>query len=180
MPKKIRKASDLGGFNIYQDPKKGTVLYDWLTKKGYQLTSSDVGKYSLSQAFLPVAVVLIYVLVVLVKLDWIPSILIAIVAYIVMKIVYRIKFLNKLPFIENYKRPDDGNIFINASKKYSKARLILLIILALALIGVTVAYLLTSSLGQIEKIGVVVLIVAAIAMLGFATIALIIKNKDNH
>ena len=115
MPKKIRKASDLGGFNIYQDPKKGTVLYDWLTKKGYQLTSSDVGKYSLSQAFLPVAVVLIYILVVFVKMKWTPAIIIAVIAYIAMRIIYRIRFLNKLPFIENYKRPDDGNIFLNAS-----------------------------------------------------------------
>ena len=179
MPKKIRKASDLGGFNIYQDPKKGTVLYDWLTKKGYQLTSSDVGKYSLSQAFLPVAVVLIYILVVFVKMKWTPAIIIAVIAYIAMRIIYRIRFLNKLPFIENYKRPDDGNIFLNASKKYSKVRLILLIILALALIGVTVAYLLTSQLGQLEKVGIIALIVAAVAMLGFAIIALLLKNKNN-
>lgn len=180
MPKKIRKASDLGGLNIYQDPKKGTVLYDWLTKKGYQLTTSDVGKYSLSQAFLPVAIVLIYVLVTMFKLEWIPSIIIAVIAYIVMKIVYRITFLNKLPFVENYSRPDDGNIFINASKKYTKIRLILLIILALALIGVTIAYLLTSKLVGLEKYGIIALIVAAVAMLGFAVIALIIKNKDNR
>ena len=55
-----RKASELRGLSIYQDPKKGTIYYDWLTKKGYQLTSSDVGTYSLSQAFLPVAIVLAY------------------------------------------------------------------------------------------------------------------------
>lgn len=179
MAKKIRKASDLGGFNIYQDPKKGTVMYDWLTKKGYQLTTSDVGKYSLSQAFLPVAVVLIYVLVVFAKLGWKTSILIAIAAYIVMKVIYRITFLNKLPYVENYQRPDNGNIFLNASKKYSKARLILLIILAVALIGVTIAYLLTSELAGLEKYGIIALIVAAVAMLGFATISLVLK-KNNH
>lgn len=180
MAKKKRKASELGGFNIYQDPKKGTVLYDWLTKKGYQLTSSDVGKYSLSQAFLPVAVVLIYVLVVFAKMAWTPSIIIAIVAYIAMRIAYRICFLNKLPYIENYKRPDDGNIFINASKKYNKVRLILLIVLALALIGVTVAYLLTTSLNQLEKVGIIALIIAAVAMLIFASVSLSIQKKNNR
>ena len=45
MPKNnITKASDLSGLFIYQDPKKGTVYYDILTKKGYVLTSSDVKK----------------------------------------------------------------------------------------------------------------------------------------
>ena len=176
--KKQKKASELKGFNIYQDPKKGTVLYDWLTRKGYQLTTSDVGTYSLSQAFLPVSVVLVYGLYRFFKMDMYKAIIISIIAYIVMRLIYRIKFLNKLPAIENYKRPDDGNIFQNAAKKYSKARLILLIILAVALVGVSIAYLLTSELGNIEKIGMYLLTAAASAMFLFGLIALIIKKND--
>jgi len=177
MAKQTKKASDLKGLNIYQDPKKGTVLYDFITKKGYQLTTSDVGKYSLSQAFLPVAVVLTYGLYSFGNLNMRASIIISIIAYILMRLIYRFKFLNNLPYIENYQLPDNGNIFINASKKYSKLRLIALMVLALALTVLTIIYLLTSNLSGIEYYGVIALVVISILLLVFATITLIIQNK---
>ena len=94
-----RKASELRGLSIYQDPKKGTIYYDWLTRKGYQLTSSDVGTYSLSQSFLPVAIVLAYGLYRFFSMDIKNAIIGGIIGYLVMKLIYRFAFLNKLPFI---------------------------------------------------------------------------------
>ena len=178
MPKRLRKATELKGMNIYQDPKHGTILYDWLTKKGYQLTTSDVKWYGLSQGFLPIAAILAYICYVTVKVNLVSSIIIGLIAYLVMRMLYRFRFLNNLPCVENYARPNKGNIFLNASKNYSKSRLILLVLLALALIGVTVAYLLTSNPQGPEKIGIYILLAAAIAMFGFATISLIIKKNN--
>ena len=89
------------------------------------------------------------------------------------------KFLNKLPYIENYTRPDKGNVFTNAAKTYSKQRLMVLITLAVALIGVTIAYLIGVNPQGSERIGIYVLLVGAVILLGFATISLIYK-KDNH
>lgn len=179
MPKNNRKITDLKGLNIYHDPKKGTILYDYLTKKGYQLTTSDIGKYSLSQGFLPVAVVIAYALYNFAKLDMGRSIILALIAYVVMRAIYRFAFLNKLPFIPNYKRPDDGKFFLNAAKNYSKIRLIAIAILAVILIGVTITFLLISELQQLEKIGIILLIVASIAVLGFALITLSIKKNND-
>ena len=180
MPKKIRKVSELKGLNIYQDPKKGTVLYDFITKKGFQLTTSDIGGYSLSQAFFPVAIVLVYILYQFVKLDMVKSIIISVIAYIAMRLIYRFKFLNKLPYVENYQLPDNGNIFINAANKYPRIRLILLAILAVALVGVTIAYLLTVELGNIERIGIIVLIIGSFALLLFSLITLSIQKQKNN
>ena len=174
-----RKASELRGLSIYQDPKKGTIYYDWLTRKGYQLTSSDVGTYSLSQSFLPVAIVLAYGLYRFFSMDIKNAIIGGIIGYLVMKLIYRFAFLNKLPFIENYQRPDKGNIFKNAANTYSKIRLILLSVFAVALVGVTIAFVLTTELGTIEKIGMYILIVAAVAVSAFGIIALIIKRNGN-
>lgn len=179
MPKNNRKVSDLKGLNIYHDPKKGTILYDWLTKKGYQLTTSDIGKYSLSQAFLPVAIVLVYFFYNYIKLDIVRSVILSLIAYVLMKLAYRFLFLNKLPFIPNYKRPDEGKFFINAAKNYSKIRLIIIIILSIILIGVTVVFMLTSKLQQLETIGIILLIVAAVALLGFAIITLSVKKNND-
>ena len=175
------KASDLTGFNIYQDPKHGTILYDWLTKKGYQLTTSDVRWYNLSTAFLPVAVVVVYACMSLFKIDTFPSAIIGIIAYLVMKLLYRMQFLNKLPFVENYKRPNYSGIVKNAADKYSKLRLKILLFLAVALAGVSIAYLLISykQLDNAMKFGMIVLALAAFVLLIFAIAALITKNKEN-
>ena len=174
--KKI-KASELKGMNIYQDPKHGTVLYDWLTKKGYQLTSEDVRWQQLSQAFLPVSVVIVYACYALFKLEMIPAIIVALIAYIVMRMIYRFKFLNSLPFVENYKRPDNGNIFKNTANNYSKTRLILLVVLAVALVAVTIVYIVVEKPEGGSKIGMYLLAVASVAMLIYSAIALIIKEK---
>ena len=177
MAKRQIKATELKGMNIYQDPKHGTIYYDWLTKKGYQLTSSDVRWYNLSQAFLPVMVVVMYACNVLFKLTLSASIIIGLIAYIVMRMAYRFKFLNSLPCIENYKRPGESNIFKNTAHNYSKSRLILLVVLSLALIGVTIAYIILEKPEGIAKIGMYVLTVAASVMFLFSAIALIIKER---
>lgn len=173
------KASELTGFNVYQDPKHGTVVYDWISKKGFQLTTSDVRWYTLSQAFLPVAIVLIYICYSLFKLQMLPSIIIGIVSYIVMKVLYRVKFLNTLPCVENYKRPNNSNLVENAAEKYSKIRLIILLVLSIALVSVSTIYYIFSQdpMSNVEKIGVLVMIVASIGLLLFTLITLIVQKK---
>ena len=179
MPRRQRKASELTGINIYQDPKHGTVLYDWITKRGYQLTSSDVKWYNISQSFILIGIICAYACFVLFKFDLVPSIIIGAIVYFIVRMIYQIKFLNNLPYIENYTRPDKGNIFTNAAKTYSKQRIIVLIVLAVALFGVTLAYLIGVNPQGSERIGIYILLVGSIILLGFAIITLIYK-KNNH
>lgn len=178
MPKKQRKATELKGINIYQDPKHGTILYDWLTKRGYQLTSSDVKWYSISQSFVLLGIITAYICYVMFSFNLVPSIIAGAIVYVVVRMVYQIKFLNKLPYIENYSRPDKGNIFTNAAKTYSRQRLMVLIALSVALIAVTIAYLVGVNPQGTERIGIYVLLAGSIILFGFAVISLICKKDD--
>lgn len=179
MPKKKQKsASELKGINIYQDPKHGTVLYDWVTRKGYQLTSSDTKWYLFSEAFLPISIVIVYASYSLFTIPFINSIIFGLIAYLVMKLIYRVKFLNNLPSIDNYKKPNNSNIFTNAANNYSKSRLLILLILSIALLGVTIAYLLTSKAQGNSIVGIVFLLIAASILFIFSLVTFIIKNKQ--
>ena len=177
--KKQIKASELKGLNIFQDPKHGTILYDWISSKGYQLTSSDVKWFELSRAFLPIAVVIAYASNSLFSINMSKSIIIALIAYIVMRMIYRFRFLNKLPYVEGYSRPNNGNIFTNAANNYSKTRLIILLVLAIALVIVSALYLLLNKPQGDDKITFYILIIASLVLLLFSIITLLKKN-NNH
>ena len=179
MPRKKQiKANELKGINIYQDPKHGTILYDWITKKGYQLTSSDTKWYIFSEAFLPISIVIVYVSYSLFNVLFINSIIFGLIAYLVMRLIYRVKFLNTLPAIDNYKIPNNGNIFTNAASNYSKTRLLILLILSVALLGVTIAYLVTNKAQSNDVVGIVLLLIAASVLFIFSLVTYIIKNKQ--
>ena len=94
-----KRIADIGGINIYHDPKKGTVMYDWLTKRGYQLTNQDMSKYSLSVSFFPMAIIIGYVSYAMIGVELIPSLVIALISYIAMKLIFRFTTLNKLPYM---------------------------------------------------------------------------------
>ena len=177
--RKNRKASELKGIGVYQDPKKGTILYDFLTKKGYQITTSDVPNYTISKSFLPVAVIIFYILYVMIKLDFVKSIVIAVVSYVVMRILYRVKFLNKLPYIENYVRPDSEGLLTRTARDYSYMRLNLLSIMSFAIVILSIIYIKTTELETIKYYGFLLLTLAAVLMFIFSTTAFIIKRKNN-
>lgn len=171
------KANELKGINIYQDPKYGTVYYDWLTRKGYRINNIDTKWYNFSSFFLPVAIVTAYGCYAILKFYLLPSIIIAALAYVIMKMIYRFKFINTLPVIENYKRPDNGNIFKNAASTYNKTRLVILLILAVALVAVTLVYLFVEKPVGNERLGIYALVVASVGMLLFSIITLLVQNK---
>ena len=60
MPKKLQRTKDLKGLFIYHDEHHGTVYYDIISRNGYILTNQDLKYYTLSIAFLPLAVILFY------------------------------------------------------------------------------------------------------------------------
>lgn len=174
------KASELKGIGIYQDPKKGTIIYDWLTKKGYQITTSDVGTYTVSKAFFPIGIITFYLFHNMIGVKTLTSLIIAVAIYIALKIIYRIKFLNNLPAIENYKRPGGSNIFDNAAAQYTKKSMIVVIVMSIALIILSIIYIKTTQLDTIELIGFILLTLAAILLFIYFVIALIKKNRGNN
>lgn len=177
MPKNIKKAKNLKGLSIYQDKYHGTVYYDFFTKNGYVIEDDDVKTYTLSIAFLPLAIVLFYFLFQF-KINVLVALAIAIGFYVVAQIIYRFAFLYKLECIENYKSEKSGNAIDNLTSNYSKPRLIVLVIFLIALVVVTAAYILTSDFEGATLTALWILVAATFIFLLIVIYALIRKNKN--
>ena len=125
--RKIIKASDLSGMYIYQDPKRGTIFYDIITRKGYILTSSDVKTYTIFTAMLPLCLVLALGMLSLFPNNYVIPVICFLVMFITYQVLFRILFFYKLPVAENWHTLKRENIFISMARNFSKPRLLLLI-----------------------------------------------------
>lgn len=176
MPRKVQKAKDLKGLFIYQDEHHGTVYFDIFSRNGYVLTSKDVRWYTLSIMFLPVAIILFYFALQFTS-NFAMALVIAIGFYIACLIIYRFAFLYKLPCVENYNITKRKGIVENLSKNYSKQRLIVLIVMLVALFGLTIAYALTSGYEGLILYGLWGLVAVTFIFLIIVILALIKKEK---
>ena len=125
--RKIIKASDLSGMYIYQDPKRGTIFYDIITRKGYILTSSDVKTYMIFTAMLPLCLVLALGMLSLFPNNYVIPVICFLVMFITYQVLFRVLFFYKLPVAENWHPLKRENIFISMARNFSKPRLLLLI-----------------------------------------------------
>ncbi|MCR5096421.1 MAG: hypothetical protein K6A70_06755 [Erysipelotrichaceae bacterium] len=125
--RKIIKASDLSGMYIYQDPKRGTIFYDIITRKGYILTSSDVKTYTIFTAMLPLCLVLALGMLSLFPNNYVIPVICFLVMFITYQVLFRILFFYKLPVAEKWHPLKRENIFISMARNFSKPRLLLLI-----------------------------------------------------
>ena len=94
--RRMIRANDLSGLFIYQDPKRGTVFYDYLTRKGYILTSSDVGMYTLYQMMLPLCLLAALGVVSFIGVSYPTALIVFLVLFILSEILFRIFFFYKL------------------------------------------------------------------------------------
>lgn len=125
--RKIIKASDLSGMYIYQDPKRGTIFYDIITRKGYILTSSDVKTYTIFTAMLPLCLVLALGMLSLFPNNYVIPVICFLVMFITYQVLFRALFFYKLPVAEKWHPLKRENIFISMARNFSKPRLLLLI-----------------------------------------------------
>lgn len=177
MPKKLQRTKDLKGLFIYHDEHHGTVYYDIISRNGYILTNQDLKYYTLSIAFLPLAVILFYLLL-QIKLSTVTSLLISLAFYVLAHIIYRIAFLYRLPCVKNYSAKKPGGIIDNLTNTYSKPRLAVLAIFATALVILTAAYALTSDFTGLALYALWALVGATFIFLLVILIAYIKKNKN--
>lgn len=178
MANNIPKAKDLSGLSIYQDPKKGTIFYDFITRKSFLISNRDVQSYLLSTYIMPVSVLLAFLFKSLFSLDLLKSILAFIAIFILLEILFRIFFVYKLTEIENYTPPKKENIIDSMANNYSKTRLIILLILLILLIFMMPTY---AKLSNFEGINLAIVYLATfLTIVGFniTLIALIKKIKN--
>lgn len=180
MARRVIKTKDLSGLNIYQDPKRGTIFYDPLTRKGYILTSSDVNTYTMYTAMLPICILAGFGISALLSFNYVTSFVIFIVLYIICAILFRIFFFYKLPVAEKWHPYKKEKIYISMARNFTKGRLIALILMLLALTIMMPMY------GKIENFDqnnmIACYLIAAVTLVGtiISTIALITKYKYDY
>ncbi len=173
------RASDLRGVSIYQE-KKRTVYYDMFTKSGYVINNAEVRNYMLfsnRHTAIALGAVVIYYLTNNVVL----SVVAGIAALVIMELVFRKTFLQKLPEIKNYQRPHKQSYVDSIATDETVTRILLLI-----LIGVLLAFMLIYNIAtgiykdQLSVIMSYMVVVGAVILTVLHTIALIKKLTNRN
>ena len=133
MPKNNLKPKDLVGLCIYQDPKKGTIFHDFLTRRSFIITNSDVKTYVIYSSMFSICVLAAFGIMSLFSLGYVVALIIFVATYILVMIVFRIFFFYKLIEVEDYTPPKKDDVITAMAKNYSVQRLSLLIVLLLLL-----------------------------------------------
>ena len=133
MPKNNLKPKDLVGLFIYQDPKKGTIFYDILTRRSFIITNSDVKTYMIYSSMFYFCILAAFGIMSLFSLGFVDALIIFVVLYILSMLAFRFFYFYKLTEAENYTPPKRDDIITSMAKNYSVQRLSLLIVLLLLL-----------------------------------------------
>ena len=178
--RRIIKASDLSGFSIFQDPKRGTIFYDIISRKGYILTSSDVRAYTLYTSMLPLCILAAFLAMSLFNLNYLSTFIIFVALYLTAFMAFRLFYFYKLPEAERWKPVKKESVFLYLARGYSKARLAILIFLLLALSILMPVYANIEQRTGIDLYGSYFLGAAAFVGMIIVIISLIIKTKNNY
>jgi len=130
---KQRRLSELNDRHLSFNGKN-YVYSDMFTKdKGYILTNEDSKQYVLYSARLVFSASVAFILLFTVKQ---PILCVAVFAvlYVVLEVLFRTKFLPKLPIINNYEKPAKLGLVEGMCQRFSKTRLILLAVFGIALV----------------------------------------------
>ncbi|MDO5331989.1 MAG: hypothetical protein Q4E99_04845 [Bacillota bacterium] len=169
MARKQLTANDINGMFIYHDPKKGCIFYDIFTKKGYILTNADAKTYSIYSLSVPIGIMAGYVLT-LFNLPFYICAIVGVCVYLLLKVIFRFKFIYSLPEIENYQRPIKESLVSSLSKKYSSTRLI---ILALLLVAISIATMVNAKISNYTGIDFYLNVVLAVGIFVVAIITFV-------
>lgn len=170
MANKKLQAKDLIGLSIYHDPKYGTIFYDVLSKKAYQLINQDVKNYNIYTAMMPLCAVAAYVCNLWFKMPFIGCIIVFAVLWLISEIAARYMFFYKLPVLNNWKKFKKEGIIESMAKNYTGLRLI---ILTLLLITVAVVMVLNARYEHFEGANLYGSYIISAGALIFAVVAII-------
>ncbi|MBQ0036989.1 MAG: hypothetical protein KBT35_08760 [Firmicutes bacterium] len=166
------------GFNLYADEGGRTIYYDRINKKGYLISKKEESKYFFFSSR-PVTAFALGYLAYYLSHNWIITIFVAVVAYLVMLFFFRKMFLADLPELPKFVPGKKEPLYARFAHTFSSTRIIVIIVLAFLLsIGTCInAYI--SNYDQITKILNYALAVGAFIFGCFYIYVLIYKKKNN-
>ncbi len=178
MAKRKIQATELNGFTIYQNTKKGTIWYDIFTRKGYIITSQEAGIYMVYTSVLPIAIIVaVFAYNTFDFLNVNAAIILGVVLYIAGLVGFRLFYFYRLPEAKNWERPKT-NIIDTLVEKYSKLRLQLLLIISLLIIAAGIFAIFYDKLEGSAAIAMAVMSLIAAAISIISAIAIARKSKE--
>lgn len=127
-----RKISELNDMFIYQSGKN-YVYCGPFSNKAYILTNENAREYAVFSARYFIAISVL-ILLALTTTKVVLSIVVGVATFVVLEVLFRTKFLANLPVVENFVKPEKANIIEGLAGKYSKNRLIAVVVMCLALV----------------------------------------------
>ena len=131
--KRHKSIETLNDRHIYNDGKNHIYADAFTGNKGYILTSKETESYAIysSRVMLGLSfgIILFFVLNQLYL-----AIAVGLTVYVALEVLFRVRFLKNCPVIENYNRPKNETILHNLVTKYSRTRLILMLIFSLGIV----------------------------------------------
>ena len=130
MPRNVRSSNvssnQLNGMMLYHEPKR-TVYYDIFSKKGYIINNAEAREYLLySTRYSGMGLLGFFIFYATNNL--VVSLVCAVVGLVLLEVLFRFKFLYKLPSINNYKRPKKAGYVAETAERDSYFKIILLIV----------------------------------------------------
>lgn len=120
------KASELRGRNIYQ-LKNRTIYSDIFMKDhGYLITNYDAEKYYSYSLRGFESVFGLVLLLLISKSNYLLSFTVSILAYVVLSILFYVKFIPSLQLVPNFIKPHRDNYIVTTAKEMSKGRILAL------------------------------------------------------
>lgn len=136
---KNEKKKELGGLFVFNDEKTNqTVYFDILKKQAYIITSEKEQKYAIYATRYIIEVAIAIFICSNYKLSYYWGIGVFVVAFIIGELIFRYKYLYKLPILKHFQKKKKEAFFIRISKNTSMSRALIITILSivLAVVGI--------------------------------------------
>ena len=126
-------AKDLTGKNVYHlNNGNQTVYYDSRSKTAYIITNAKASSFSTWQLRGPACLIGAAILILL-RLNFIVAVLIGILAYVILNIAFRKKFLEDQPINTNFVKPKSKGFIRDIASRYPKSSLVIVCIMFFAI-----------------------------------------------
>ena len=125
------KASELRGRNIYQLKNRTIYSDSFMKDHGYLITNYDAEKYYSYSLRGFESIFGLVLLLLISKSNFLLSFIVAIGAYVVLSILFYVKFIPSLQLVPNFKKPPRDNYIVSTAKEMSKGRLFALVIVCI-------------------------------------------------
>ena len=174
-----KKATELGGFFLYQEEGKGhATYYDIFTKRGYFVNDSDVKRYSKYTTSVVISG-LIALMIPMFLNNYTYDIGLGIAFFLLMFFVFRAVLIKSLVEDVKFVKPKKDNIFVNRAKKNTYSNLVFLSVMCV-LIQPVVYLGAMNKKGTLDVYIYVVVGVVSFIILILTLVSLIIKKKNNY